>query len=173
VLSPEARVRAVVTAITGGAPQPGELTGLSDEEIRQVEEDQPAPLAASYRTFLRLIGGGAGRFMLGTDVYYPSILGLGTAARELLAENGSPFELKDSDRVFSMHQGYQFDVMRGPGADPRVWSFVEGPNGAPPLPDRTRFTDWLRTRAESEIPAWLRAGEERKGPGHTTGPLLL
>jgi hypothetical protein len=161
-LSPDERVRVAVTAITDGTTaQPQQLIGLLDDEISQVRCDQPAPLAVSYRTFLTMIGGGAGRFMQGTDVYYPSILGLGTAAREILLENGSTFEFDESDRVFSMHQGYQFDFLRGSGADPEVWSYSEGHNGDLPLLNFARFTDWLRAVAESEIPVWARLQHDR------------
>ncbi|QIZ00421.1 hypothetical protein HEP87_49730 [Streptomyces sp. S1D4-11] len=57
-------------------------------------------MADAYRDFLSLIGGGAGRFMQGEDVYHPDVLGLGTAARELLEENESPFHFEPTDRVF-------------------------------------------------------------------------
>jgi hypothetical protein len=161
-LSPDERVRAVVAAIADGTTaNPDQLIGLKDDELRQVRDDQSAPLAVSYWTFLTMIGGGAGRFMQGTDVYYPSILGLGTAAHELLAENGSTFEFEESDRVFSMHQGYQFDFMRGSGADPEVWSYSEAHMGDQPLLHFAHFTDWLRAVAEAEIPLWARLQHAR------------
>lgn len=161
-LSPDGRVRAVVSAISDGiTAQPDQLIGLLDDELSEVRCDQPAPLALSYGTFLTMVGGGAGRFMQGTDVYYPSILGLGTAARELLAENGSTFEFDKSDRVFSMHQGYRFDFMRGSGADPEVWSYDEGHNGDLPFLTSACFTDWLRAVAESQIPVWARLQRDR------------
>jgi hypothetical protein len=60
-----------------------------------------------------------------------------------------------------MHQCYQFDFMRGSGADPEVWSYSEGHNGDLPLLYFARFTDWLRAVAESEIPAWARLQQDR------------
>lgn len=154
-LTPKQRVRAVVDAITDGTTaRPDQLQGLPAEVVLAVERDQQAPMTDAYREFLSLIGGGAGRFMQGEDVYHPRVLGLGTAARELLEENGSPFLFEPTDRVFSMHQGYQFDFMRGTGADPEVWSYSEGEHADVPVRSYASFTDWLRATADAEIPAW-------------------
>jgi hypothetical protein len=162
----EGRVRSVVAAITDGSTaSPGQLCGLSEDVIRLIESDQPARLAGAYRLFLQLIGGGAGFFLRGSDVYYPKMLDLKEAACDLLSENESPFVLEDSDRVFLMHQGYCFDFLRGSGPDPEVWSYSEG-SSAGTVPERTfgRFTDWLRGNAEREIPVWARhSAEIRQG----------
>ena len=158
----ESRVRSVVAAITDGSTaSPGQLCGLSEDVIRLIESDQPARLAAAYRLFLQLIGSAAGFFLAGSAVYYPAMLGLKEAARDLLSENASPFAFEDSDRVFLMHQGYCFDFMRGSGPDPEVWSYSEG-SSAGNVPERTfgRFTDWLRVTAEREIPVWARHSAE-------------
>ncbi|MER6443113.1 SMI1/KNR4 family protein [Streptomyces sp. NPDC001185] len=155
LLTPKQRVRAVVGAITDGTTaRPDQLQGLPAEVVLAVERDQQAPMADAYREFLSLIGGGAGRFMQGEDVYHPRVLGLGSAARELLEENESPFLFEPTDRVFSMHQGYQFDFMRGTGPDPEVWSYSGGEHADVPVRSYASFTDWLCATAEAEIPAW-------------------
>lgn len=155
LLTPKQRVRAVVDAISDGTTaHPDQLQGLPTEAILAVEHDQQAPMADAYRAFLSLIGGGAGRFMQGEDVYHPDVLGLGTAACELLEENESPFHFEPTDRVFFMHQGYHFEFMRGTGADPEVWSYSEGERADVPVRSYASFTDWLRATAEAEIPAW-------------------
>ncbi len=160
VLTPKQRVRAVVTAITDGTTAgPEQLQGLPAEAVLEVERDQQAPMADAYREFLSLIGGGAGRFMRGEDVYYSRVLGLETAARELLEENNSPFRFGPTDRVFSMHQGYQFEFMRGTGPDPEVWSYSEGLHADVPVRSHASFTDWLRATAAAEIPVWKRHAE--------------
>lgn len=158
-------MRAVVATLTNGSTaRPEQLRGLSPEVVRRIEQDQAAPLAAAYREFLLLIGGGAGHFLQGSDVYHPSVLGLRTHARELLAENHSTLRLADTDRVFLMHQGYQFDFLRGTGPDPEVWSYCEGCHDEQAIPTHPRFTDWLRDHAASEIPVWARY-EERVREG--------
>ncbi|MGW1735678.1 hypothetical protein [Streptomyces sp. NPDC001999] len=160
MLTPKQRVRVVVDAITDGTTaRPEQLQGLPGDTVLEVERDQQAPMADAYREFLSLIGGGAGRFMQGTDVYHPRILGLGTAARELLEENESPFHFEATDRVFSMHQGYQFEFMRGTGPDPEVWSYSEGDHTDVPVPSCSSFTDWLRATAEREMPVWKHHAE--------------
>ncbi|MGW4410448.1 hypothetical protein ACWEJ6_40870 [Nonomuraea sp. NPDC004702] len=157
MLTAAQRVRAVVDAITDGTTaRPEQLQRLSAEAVLEIERDQQAPMADAYREFLSLIGGGAGRFMRGEDVYHPRALGLGEAARELLEENDSPFRFDPTDRVFTMHQGYQFEFMRGTGPDPEVWSYSEGMNGDVPVRSHASFTDWLRATAEAEMPVWKR-----------------
>jgi len=154
-LTPKQRVQAVVDAITDGTTAvPDQLHGLPAERILEVERDQQAPMADAYREFLSLIGSGVGRFMRGEHVYHPDVLGLGTAARELLEENHSSFRFEPADRVFFMHQGYQFEFMRGAGPDPEVWSYSEGMHADLPFRSYGSFTDWLRVIAEAEIPAW-------------------
>jgi hypothetical protein len=144
-LSPEERVRACLGLVADGTTATvAEVRGLGDEEIRQIEEDQPAPLAAAYRCFLECAGAGAGRFLQGSDVFHPQILGLRAGAEELT-------NLESTDRVILMHQGLQFDFLRGAGPDPEVWSCSEGGS-----PERhyACFTDWLRANVEEQTKAW-------------------
>ncbi|MEV6524755.1 SMI1/KNR4 family protein [Longispora sp. NPDC051575] len=172
---PEERVRALVAMLADGTTATVEqFRGLSAEEIRAVGADQPAPLAAAYRCFLSLIGGGAGRFLRGSDVFHPDVLGLGEAARELLAENEVAFTLTDADRVILMHQGYQFDFLRGDGDDPQVWSYSEGgePEDGPSL-RHARFTDWLDGQVREQTEAWAtlvpkHEAEQRQDPARVT-----
>lgn len=166
----EARVRSLVASLADGTTATAEaLRGLSHEELDEVERDQPAPLGAAYACFLRLVGGGAGHFLQGSDLFYPRVLGLREAADELLSENGVSFRLGDSDRVILMHQGYQFEFLRGGGPDPEVWSYCEGTD-AEPARLHARFTDWLESNVRLQREAWARLvpmyeAEKRKPPG--------
>ncbi|WP_405785158.1 SMI1/KNR4 family protein [Streptomyces sp. NBC_01378] len=174
LLTAKQRVRAVVDAITDGTTaRADQLQRLPADVVMAVERDQPAPMADAYRAFLSLIGGGAGRFMQGEDVYHPRVLGLGTAAHELLEENESPFRFEPTDRVFSMHQGYQFEFMRGTGPDPEVWSYSEGEHADVPVRSYASFTDWLRTTAEAEMPAWKRHVETVREEINADGSIRL
>ncbi|NGN63761.1 SMI1/KNR4 family protein [Streptomyces sp. A7024] len=156
-LGPDERIAAVASAIVDGITAiPGQVRGLSEETIREIERDQPAPLCEAYRCFLSLLGGGAGRLFQGTDVFYPDVMGLREGALELLEENGFPFELQETDRVFYMHQGYLFWFLRGTGPDPEVWGYGEGQHENQPILDSDRFTDWVRAMAEQEKAAWAR-----------------
>jgi hypothetical protein len=151
------RVQALVAMIADGATATAEqLHGLTPSEIDEVEHDQPGPLAAAYRQFLQSAGRGAGHFLQGSDVFYHSILGLGRDARELLADNKVPFTLAHDDRVILMHQGYQFDFLRGTGPDPEVWSYCEGTAAGKPTLAYSHFTEWLAAAVRQQTNAWAR-----------------
>jgi len=105
--------------------------GCTDTEIEQIRESQAvAAIPADYAQFLRMAGKGAGRFMRGTDVFFPYPLELKIYAAELLEENGSDIQLGADALVFWMHQGYQFawfpDVRE---VQPRVAMYLEGHDG--------------------------------------------
>ncbi|MCG5447699.1 hypothetical protein [Micromonospora hortensis] len=165
------RVRGLVAAIADGVTATGEqLQGLTQSEIDEIEHDQAVPLVQSYRRFLELVGRGAGHFLQGSDVFYPSVLGLGQAARELLEENRVPFVWTSEDRVILMHQGYQFDFLRGAGPNPEVWSYSEGTTVGVPVISYSCFTDWLQAQVEQQTEAWARLvpryeAEKAKPPG--------
>jgi hypothetical protein len=150
VLSPQERVLACLAVIADGTTAaPEDIRGLDAYAIQEIADDQPAPLADAYRCFLAEAGHGAGRFLQGSDVFHPEIIGLRQAARDLLADDDD--FLTEDDRVILMHQGCQFDFLRGRGPDPEVWSYCEGN-----APERhyARFTDWLRANAEEQTNAW-------------------
>jgi hypothetical protein len=149
VLSPHERVRVCLEVIADGTTaEPGDIRGLGDDAIQEIADDQPAPLPDAYRWFLLAAGRGAGRFLQGSDVFHPEIIGLRQAARELLADEDF---LTDDDRVILVHQGCQFDFLRGRGPDPEVWSYCEG---STPERHYARFTDWLKANAEEQTKAW-------------------
>ncbi|MBO0883783.1 MAG: SMI1/KNR4 family protein [Mycobacterium sp.] len=168
---PDDRVDVLVAMMADGVTATAEqLRGLTPIEVSEVERDQPAPLASTYRRFLELIGRGAGRFLRGSDVFYPSILGLGRDARELLVENNVRFTMTDEDRVILMHQGYQFDFLRGTCPDPEVWSYCEGGAVTQPALSYPHFTDWLAAQVREQTQAWARLvpwyeAEKKKAPG--------
>ena len=149
VLSPHERVLACLAVIADGTTaEPGDIRGLDGDVIQEIADDQPAPLADAYRCFLEAAGYGAGRFLQGSDVFHPEIIGLRDAARDLLEDDDI---LTEDDRVILMHQGCQFDFLRGHGPDPEVWSYCEGN-----APERRYacFTDWLKANAEEQTKAW-------------------
>ena len=101
------------------------IGGCSDLEIDQVSAGRDLP--RSYIEFLKMLGQGAGRFFLGTDIFYPSVLGMNCDAEELLRDCESGLVLPDEAFVFAMHQGYEFLFFRiDQGDDPLVYRFREG-----------------------------------------------
>jgi hypothetical protein len=149
-LDAEQRVHCCLALVVDGiTATPDDVRALDERAVQEVEDDQPVRLAHAYRCFLASAGMGAGRFLQGSDVFHPRIIGVRRIAQELLDEQG--LALEDNDRVILMHQGYQFDFLRGEGADPEVWSCTEGE-----VPERRYacFTDWLRANAEEQTKAW-------------------
>lgn len=151
-LSPSERVRLCLGEICDGfTASAHDLQALPPHAVAAVEEDQPAGLSGAYRAFLEEAGGGAGRFLQGSDVFYPSVLGIRVTAQELLRRS-SGLELLATDRVFLMHHDAQFDFTRGDGEDPAVWSYNDG-DEAPTLA-YARFTDWLRANVDEQTLAY-------------------
>lgn len=168
---PDDRVAMLLAAVADGLTATAEqIRGLTEDEIGEIERDQPAPLAAAYRRFLELAGGGAGHFLQISDVFYPGVIDLREAAQGLLEANGVAFRLTDSDRVILMHLGSQFDFLRGTADDPEVWSYTEGgvPSGV--RPTYSRFTDWLETRVRLQTRAWARRLNSRSPLRALDGP---
>jgi hypothetical protein len=150
-LSAAERVGACLAMVSDGiTASEQDIQGLSGDLIQQVDDDQPAPLAYAYRCFLERAGAGAGRFLQGCDVFHPDVLGLRRAADDLLA--GTGLSLTGEDRVILMHQGVQFDFLRGGGEDPEVWSYCE--DDTAPTCRHARFTDWLFANVQEQTHAW-------------------
>ncbi|ONI88189.1 hypothetical protein ALI144C_06950 [Actinosynnema sp. ALI-1.44] len=103
------------------------VVGLLESEIRDVERDQETPLPAEYVDFLTYMGRRAGKFFVGTDIFYPGILGAKRDAFELFDEFRVERLINDSSLVFAIHQGYQIywmaDTLK---IDPPVFMYEEG-----------------------------------------------
>ena len=102
------------------------INGCSAKEIEEVEVDVEQPLPLAYRQFLATMGRGAGRFFVGTDLFFPGVIGNTEAAHELVAEDKSGLALPKDAIAFMMHQGYQFMFIRADeGDDPPVYHYIE------------------------------------------------
>jgi hypothetical protein len=102
------------------------INGCSAQEIKQVEAGVGQPLPLAYREFLAKMGRGAGDFYVGTHLFFPSMLGITEAARELVAEDEAGVVLPQGAIAFMMHQGYQFMFVRADeGEDPPVYYYME------------------------------------------------
>ena len=74
-------IDAVLDRILSEVLAPTEVVkGFSDSEITEVMADQDVDrLPLTYLRYLRRIGRGAGRLLVGTHAFYPQILGLTVA----------------------------------------------------------------------------------------------
>jgi hypothetical protein len=110
--------------------------GCSGHEIEEIMTDQKVDrLPQAYTCFLKRIGRGAGELLIGTDAFYPRLIGVKDAAIELITEDGAPIQLPPDSLVIGMHQGYQFFWLPTVAQDdPKVLMFQEG--------DRTPHREW-------------------------------
>jgi hypothetical protein len=125
-----------------GVADDAAIIGCSADEVAQVVVAQGTPIPWLYERFLRVMGKGAGDLLIGSDVYFPKVLGLRRAALGLLADCGHPFDLPQTTVVSLMHQGYQFLYFESAQPeDPPVMRFMEG--WTAPRQAYKRFTDFL------------------------------
>lgn len=125
-----------------GMAVPEQVIGCSLMEIEELKLRQGVKhLPACYRGFLNVMGRMAGKWLGGTDAFYPEILELKDWAKELLAENESRIQLPDDAFVFLMHQGYQFMYfLTGDcNEDPSVYYYTEILKDRPEMP-QLRFS---------------------------------
>lgn len=108
----------------GGGPA---VAGVQAGEITEICTDQDlASLPLYYEEFLFRMGRGAGQLLVGTDAFYPSILGAKEDARNLLSENSASHLMRESAVVFAIHQGYQLYWLESLDDDPPVAFYEEG-----------------------------------------------
>jgi hypothetical protein len=137
-----------------GLAAPGEIHGCTPEQISALEAQTGVKLPSTYRSFLRMMGEGAGEFLVGTDWTFRNLVGLkGTAERLLKRSRVEAAPLSVSTFVFAMHQGYQFLYFdAAASADPSVFLFLEGE--AAPRHVFAKFSEWLNSCVDDEIAAY-------------------
>jgi len=117
------------------------VAGLGPDEIQELAAEQGGVLPRAYVGFLASCGRACGDVLLGTDAFYPSLVGLRRDAESILAEDGAPFRLGDDDFVVAIHQGYIVLFMRGGDSDPPVFGWAIGE--ASPAQAAGSFTDFV------------------------------
>lgn len=117
--------------------------GCSDSEIAELMADQDVNrLPSAYICFLKRAGRGAGELLVGTKAFYPQVIGLKSAAKDLFAEDDVAIQLENDAFVIAMHQGYQvFWFPTVVEDDPKVIMFQEGDTG--PLREWASFSAYL------------------------------
>ena len=108
-----------------GVAGPSSFRGCTESQIAEIASNKNLPLR--YREFLSEMGQAAGKFFIGTDIFYPSIIGLTNDARELVSEDSAGIALPVDAIAFAMHQGYEVLFFRTTdGDDPPVYHYSEG-----------------------------------------------
>jgi hypothetical protein len=133
-------------AMDAGVP----LSGCTEEELQGLEAVLGHHVPQVYRRFMLAAGKNPGPALAGTDCTFPTVLALRKWAEEILEEAGSSYALPEDAFVFSMHQGYEFLMMRlGDKDDPPVCQYVEGDEE--PVEQWGSFSDYL-CDAVSNVP---------------------
>jgi hypothetical protein len=105
------------------------LWPCSDKEIEQLEQAFDLTLPASYKKFLRLMGKGAGGFLISDhwEAFYPDLFELGQSAEYQDACDDLPAQYF----VFASRLGsvYLFFIADGADDDPPVYAFGDDHDG--------------------------------------------
>lgn len=126
------------------------VRGCSAEEIRKLEQRLGIQLPDAYRTFLSVMGHGAGEFLTGTDWTYPKLFDLWDPAADLIEDNPGSLSLPPDAFVFAMHQGYQFLFLDCSGvSNPPVRHYLEGADSFVSVAQT--FTGWLSGCVSDEV----------------------
>jgi hypothetical protein len=152
---PENAIKSAVAKLKeSGLAAPAEIRGCTADQISALEVQTRVTLPSAYRSFLRMMGIGAGDFLVGTDWTFRNLVGLKAAAGRLLKRSRVEVApLSASTFVFAMHQGYQFLYFDATAsADPPVFLFLEGE--AAPRQVFGRFSKWLNECVDDEIAAY-------------------
>ena len=113
-----------------GSAYADDIVGCSTDEIAKLGAMWELPLPAAYKEFLAKMGRCAGKFYVGTDIFYPKALKL----REYLIEyqdEQTSYRVPADSVVFAMHQGYQVLFFQATGDDdPPVFHHLENETAA-------------------------------------------
>lgn len=119
-------IKIIESLLTSGALSSGGLRGCGSTEMEKLFHHFGCVIPKEYADFMQIGGLSIGNLFIGTDIYYPRVLGLKSEASELMAENGVGELLAKNAIVFSLHQGYEVNYMIPGSPDPVVWQYVEG-----------------------------------------------
>lgn len=84
------------------------LKGLSEPQIKKIENYYGITLPIDYKIFLTELGEDGDGFMRGSDCFFDRLFELREYAKELLNDDNSEFSLQKEHFVFHVHQGYIF-----------------------------------------------------------------
>jgi hypothetical protein len=101
--------------------------GCSNREIKQLEDYARFPLPVVYKEFIANFGKGTGNYLNDINIFYNDVFENKNSAEELLQEDKSEFNLKETDFVFCSYLGSQFMYFSLlEGNDPPVYYYSEG-----------------------------------------------
>ena len=136
----------------GGIAGPRSRVPCTPDDVETLRHSVGCTIPQAYELFLRSMGRQAGKLFVGTDAFFPAILGLNEAGRSLISfcneQLGTRCSIPDDALVFAMHQGYQFFCMVTSSPNPPVFHFDEGYESLKPVAGS--YTDFLLQMAQAE-----------------------
>lgn len=145
--------------IEAGVASSESVLGCAEEEIVKMELSRGVGFPAVYRAFLSRMGRGCGNFFQGTSIFYPDVLELGQAARQLLAASGGS-SLPDGAWVFFGHQDVSYGYFSGNEDDPVVWELGEESHA--PTPGSLRLLAFFAKEVADHIRLAARLGKSKQ-----------
>lgn len=133
-----------------------QIRGCWEWEIRDLEDHYEIKLPSLYRSFLKRMGRGAGKFGQGIDMFYRRLFSNRKALEDVLELDGHPFTLTPTEFVFYSGQGYLFHYFETSPLvdDPPVYRYMEGELQFHMVD--TSYSSFLLKMAEAEIREWAR-----------------
>ncbi|MBA2394072.1 MAG: SMI1/KNR4 family protein [Ktedonobacteraceae bacterium] len=129
--------------------------GCNQKEIEEIELFMKSRLPQAYQEFLLWMGHSCGRFLQGSDCFYPILKDLQQYARELLSEDHYAGKLSEDAFIFFMHQGYYFLFFHlTEGDDPPIYSYLENttqPDQSTIVKEYSHLNDFLLAEMETYI----------------------
>ena len=154
--------RSMHRIVATGLAQPGELIPASPADVVELER-RFGPLPVAYARFIRRVGGGAGRFLQGTDWHVSDLLRIDRFSGD--GEDPPPWQLDEGAMLIASHGGYTGFYLANRDDDPPVMMFreAEAPGSweAPRLWS-DHFTTWLDDMIRSEADGWRKVDAVRK-----------
>lgn len=121
------------------------MKGASEKDLDSVRVLCNGIIPFAYFQFLKYMGRGCDRFMVGSSVFMDEVLELKEGALDLCEDNSIP-PVPENAFVFWMHQGYQaFYFIPEEGEDnPYVYYYYEGRNSIGFIKQNFRYIDFLK-----------------------------
>ena len=130
------------------------MTGVSEQEVEELERRLGGSLPESYRRFLLTMGSDEAGPLRGTDCLLRHVLANNDWLPRLLSQNDVQHNLPKRYVCFFMHQGYiaaWFDL-NSTDSDPPCWVFSE--YDVPVPEQRGTFSSFMRAEVEARDGIW-------------------
>jgi hypothetical protein len=154
--------RSIDQIVETGLARLDEVIPGSPDDVARLEA-RYGTLPRAYGRFVRRAGGGAGRFLAGTDWRVNELLHALEVRAKVDAGPNAAWEQDEDALLIAIHQGYTGFYLANRDDDPRVMMFRE--SSATPTLWSDRFTTWLDDMVRAESEGWQQVDVARSARG--------